>query len=129
MTKQSVLSHFAKHKQMYLLWMLAFGVRFIWWIMVVLFGDISFSTYDTTQFELLAHNLITHSEFSRSLEAPFFPDFARTPGYPLFLAAFKALQLHNMWIALIQLALCSLVPLQLYPLPKSTTCTAPFSPI
>jgi|GEM_PF-2501103 len=125
MTKQSVLSHFAKHKQMYLLWMLAFGVRFIWWIMVVLFGDISFSTYDTTQFELLAHNLITHSEFSRSLEAPFFPDFARTPGYPLFLAAFKALQLHNMWIALIQLALCSLVPLQLLSIAKKYNLHSP----
>ncbi len=107
-------SHFTNNKQLYLLWGVAIGVRLIWWLAVVLWGDTSFTTHDSSQFELLAHNLITHGEFSRSVEAPFFPDFARTPGYPVFLAAFKYFHLSNMWIALFQLLLTSFVPLQLF---------------
>lgn len=45
-----------------------------------------FESSDSVEYHQLALNLLQHSEFSRSLQAPYEPEIIRTPAYPLLLA-------------------------------------------
>jgi SAM-dependent methyltransferase len=45
---------------------------------------------DASQYKLLAQNFLDGHGFSERAQAPYVPDAIRTPGYPLFLAASKA---------------------------------------
>ncbi|MBP9869442.1 methyltransferase domain-containing protein [Patescibacteria group bacterium] len=45
---------------------------------------------DGSQYKLLAQNVLDGHGFSESAQAPYAPDAIRTPGYPLYLAASKA---------------------------------------
>lgn len=42
--------------------------------------------FDTTEYQTLAQNLVANKTFSKSLSAPFIPNFFRSPGYPFWLA-------------------------------------------
>lgn len=114
MTKVQRISHFISKLSLWQLWLVAFAPKLIWWLAVVLFGDASFTMYDSAQFQLLSENMLNHGEFSRSLEAPFFPDIARTPGYPLFLLPFVASSAALSVIALVQSMLAAFVPVMLF---------------
>lgn len=95
------------------LFALALVPRLVWWLLVFfLTGD--FHLYDSSQFVLLADNLIEHQVFSRSYSEPFFPDIARTPGYPLFIVFFKSWGCSLHAISFIQMLLGSALPVLVY---------------
>ncbi len=50
----------------------------------------AFSSVDATEYYALAGNLLDHAAFSTSQERPLEPDYWRTPGYPVALAAMMA---------------------------------------
>ena len=81
--------YFIRKQSLFRLFLLTPLLRPLWWVLVFfLTGD--FKLYDSSQFVLLADNLLQHGVFSRSYSEPFFPDIARTPGYPLSLAVFRS---------------------------------------
>ncbi|MBI2406414.1 MAG: glycosyltransferase family 39 protein, partial [Candidatus Harrisonbacteria bacterium] len=69
---------------------------------------------DATHYTTLAKNIADGNGFSLSAVAPYAPDAYRTPGYPLFLAAFYKL-FGTFWPAnLVQVFLNALVPVMIF---------------
>lgn len=126
MTKVQRISHIINSLSTWKLWLFAFAPRLTWWLLVVLFGDASFSMYDSAQFELLASNLLEYGEFSRSVEAPFFPDIARTPGYPVFLMPFFASGASSAIIALFQSVFAAGVPVLIFKAAQRLNLSSPY---
>src|SRR6476619_4098761 len=48
-------------------------------------------TGDAVQYDAIARNLLHHGAFSTALSPPYYAGVLRTPGYPLFLAPFRAI--------------------------------------
>ena len=111
MTQRTPVGHIPFRKQLILTAIVAVTLRLIWWLCVWTSGSNGFVLFDSPQYILLAENLLEHGEFSRSEAAPFFPDIARTPGYPLFLIPFFKLGIAIHWIALTQILLSAAIPL------------------
>ncbi|MGF1564927.1 MAG: hypothetical protein ACFCUH_06145 [Flavobacteriales bacterium] len=89
---------------------IALIIRLIWWGVAHFYGAYTFTTYDSSQYLQLAHNVLHHGEFSQSVSAPFYPDVVRTPGYPLWLVLFGWMSSPTGFIALVQSVIGSLVP-------------------
>jgi 4-amino-4-deoxy-L-arabinose transferase-like glycosyltransferase len=71
-----------------------------------------FLSFDSTEFNLLATNIINLHQFTLSSEPPFLPESFRTPGYPVFLALIKLVFNNNFFIPLTQiflLGLCTVI--------------------
>lgn len=114
MTKLVDIGHnFFSRSSSVTLFLIAFTPRFIWWLLVF-FTSGDFKLYDSEQFILLADNLCAEGEFSRSTSSPFFPDIARTPGYPLFLLPFRALGIPIYVVSLLQATLGAFIPVWIY---------------
>lgn len=91
-----ILNWFKQHKTEVWIFLLAFGVRFLYAIFVQFkFGSHGFLAYsDAFSFYLpLAKNLIENGIFSMYSAPPYVPDAYRTPLYPLFIAGFLWLKL------------------------------------
>ncbi|NQX92912.1 MAG: glycosyltransferase family 39 protein [Flavobacteriales bacterium] len=111
------IREFIQRQSLMGLFLIALTPRLIWWIVVWLMtGD--FTLFDSGQFILIADNLLQHGEFSRSTSSPFFPDIARTPGYPLFLAIFKSFGLSLKAVSFFQMLLGALIPVMIFRLSK-----------
>lgn len=106
------------------LFIAALILRVIWFLSVE-FNEGSWFVHDSQQFMLLAENLLDHGVFSRSTEAPFFPDIARTPGYPVFLWFFELLDLSPSFIATFQLVLSACIPVLLFKTAKEMDMSSP----
>lgn len=89
-------------------------VRMIWFAISLALGDGPFLLYDSDHYLRLADNLVQHGVFSRSAQAPFFPDIARTPFYPLFLALFSGSNFNVNLIAGVQSLLGAFVPVFIF---------------
>lgn len=86
-----ILNWLKAHKTEVWIFLLAFGVRFLYAVFVQLkFGSRGFLAYsDAFSFYLpLAKNLIENGVFSMSSAPPYIPDAYRTPLYPIFVSVF-----------------------------------------
>jgi hypothetical protein len=72
-----------------------------------------------------ASNLFHHGAFSLSTSSPFRPSVLRTPGYPAFLAALKAVGLGGQhWVIAVQLALIGIAAVATYLVVEDVTSNA-----
>lgn len=94
----------------YIVFGVALTLRILWWGIAEFVGGFDFALYDTAHYQTLAENMMNHGVFSRSVKPPFYPDIARTPGYPAFLIPFYALEFSHSIIALAQSILGAFVP-------------------
>lgn len=106
------------------LFTIALIMRVIWFLAVEFNGG-SWLVHDSHQFILLAENLMDHGVFSRSSAAAFFPDIARTPGYPVFLWLCQVIKLSPTYIAAFQLILSAWIPVLLFKTAKEMGMSSP----
>jgi len=67
--------------------------------------DLAIKT-DSTQYLILATNMVSSHRFSTSSSAPFSPETMRTPGYPLFIVPFVKLTANVvLWIVAMQMGI------------------------
>lgn len=106
-----------KLRKMYIAIYLSSAVlHLLWFALSATFGMHNFQLYDSAHYLILSENLSAHGVFSRALQAPFYPDLARTPGYPVFLLTLQSLGLPLVAVACIQSLLAALVPLLVFDL-------------
>jgi len=78
-------------KKSALIYFLMLSLEFVVLILVARHAGWSLNQYmigfDTNDYLALGRNLAEHQVYSRSSQAPFLPDFSRSPGYPFWLAA------------------------------------------
>lgn len=77
-------------KKSVLIYFLALGLELLILILVARHVNWSLSPYltgfDTIEYSTIARNLVENQAFSKSLSAPFIPNFFRSPGYSFWLA-------------------------------------------
>ncbi len=88
----------------------------VWFALSATFGSHDFQMYDSAHYLTLSENLSTHNVFSRALQAPFYPDLARTPGYPVFLLFLQSIGIPLIAVACIQSLLAAIVPVLMFDL-------------
>ena len=80
----------AVFKKSVFIYFLALSLALIILTLVVRHAGWSLSPYltgfDTIEYSTIAKNLVENNVFSKSLSAPFIPNFFRSPGYPFWLA-------------------------------------------
>src|SRR3989344_4084891 len=80
----------ATSKKIALIYFLALGLGVFFLILVSRHNGWTLFPYlngnDTIEYLAIAKNLAINGEFSKSLLAPFIPNFFRLPGYPFWLA-------------------------------------------
>lgn len=104
-----------KSKQIIVIFLIAFILRFIIFIFFVSSHPERLLEGDASGYDKLAVNLIYDHTFSRSEKPPFFPETLRTPLYPIFLAGIYTIFGHKLAIALFfQLFIGSLIPVIIY---------------
>jgi hypothetical protein len=86
----------------------------VWFAFSATFGAHDFQMYDSAHYLALSENLSTHNVFSRALQAPFYPDLARTPGYPVFLLVLQSIGVPLIAVACIQSLLAAIVPVLMF---------------
>lgn len=96
------------------IFVVAVVLRLLWWSVAVFYGNYDFMTTDSHQYLRAAHNLIDHHSFSLAREAPYSADMFRTPGYPLFLTPFVAMNLSSIVIALLQTLAGAAIPVLVF---------------
>lgn len=78
------------YKKTLLIYSTALFLEFILFVLVAWHAGWSLSPYltgfDTIEYSTIARNLVENQTFSKSLNAPFIPNFFRSPGYPFWLA-------------------------------------------
>jgi 4-amino-4-deoxy-L-arabinose transferase-like glycosyltransferase len=84
---------------------LAFVIRFVWWLYIAIFNPDGFWLYDSYGYYNLAYNISHYGVFSRDAELPLTPDYYRTPLYPFFIVPFVFFDDTGSWICLVQVIL------------------------
>lgn len=106
-----------KLQKMYLVvYLCAVAIQVIWFVCGMHFGTHRFQLYDSAHYLILSENLATHGAFSRAMQDPFFPDIARTPGYPFFLLVMQQMGASLTAISLFQCLLAATVPVLIFDL-------------
>ncbi len=104
-----------KLRKMYVvLYLSSAALHVLWVTLSATFGLHEFQLYDSAHYLTLSENLSTHGVFSRALQAPFYPDLARTPGYPVFLLALQSIGLPILAVAYLQSLLAACVPVLIF---------------
>ena len=77
-------------KKSFFIYLIILGLELALLILVARHAGWSVSPYmtgfDTIEYSTIAQNLVLNHSFSKSLTAPFIPNFFRSPGYPFWLA-------------------------------------------
>lgn len=109
MNKLYNLSHFLEKKGIAQVLLLAFIIRFFWWLYIAVFNPDGFWLFDSYGYYNLAYNISHYGIFSRDEDFPLTPDYYRTPLYPIFIALFTFFDNTGTWICLTQviISVCS----------------------
>ena len=79
-----------KVKKSLIIYIAAIGMELMLLVLVARHAGWSLNPYitgfDTFEYSTIARNLVENQTFSKSLTAPFIPNFFRSPGYPFWLA-------------------------------------------
>lgn len=77
-------------KKSFLIYLLMLGLELVILILVVRHAGWSLNPYmvgfDTNEYLALGRNLVENQVYSKNYQAPFLPNFTRSPGYPFWLA-------------------------------------------
>src|SRR3989344_3910685 len=106
-----------RHKTEIFIFLLAFGLRFLYAILVLFFfGEHGFIAHsDAFSFYLRgADNLINHHIFSLNTNPPYMPDAYRTPLYTFFVAGFLWLKLPLISVIFLQNIMAGLISVFFY---------------
>jgi len=106
-----------RHKTEIFIFLLAFGLRFLYAIFVLLFfGEHGFIAHsDAFSFYLRgAENLINHRIFSLNISPPYTSDAYRMPLYTFFVAGFLLLKLPLFWIIFVQNIMAGFISVFIY---------------
>ena len=108
---------YRKYKVEIFIFLLAFGLRFLYAIFVLIFfGEHGFIAHsDAIWFYLHgAENLVDRQIFSLSVDFPYMPDAYRVPLYTIFVAFFLWLKLPLFWIIFVQNVIAGFISVFIY---------------
>jgi len=92
-------------KPVFIVLAIAFAFRICWMLLVYFKNPDGIWAFDSYGYWYLGKNLSEHGVFSQHMNPPFYPDYFRTPLYPLFLALFQILNADNFILILVQVIL------------------------
>lgn len=94
-----------KNKQLLYILLVAFLIRFVYFIAIAILNPEGFYMYDSYGYWQIAFNVKEYGIFSQSYNIPIEPDYYRTPLYPLFIILAESIQVETYPIIILQIVL------------------------
>ncbi|MBK7182151.1 MAG: glycosyltransferase family 39 protein [Bacteroidetes bacterium] len=94
-----------KNKQLFYILIIAFLIRFVYFIAIAIQNPDGFYMYDSYGYWQIAFNVKEYGIFSQSYDLPIEPDYYRTPLYPLFILLAESVQIETYPIIVLQIVL------------------------
>lgn len=103
-------------KHLIIVFSTAFTLRLIWLLIIYFSNYYGIYFSDSFEYLSLADNLKQLHIYSREYSAPYYPEFTRTPGYPVFILLVKSIFTSEYFVSLFQVIISSISAVLFYKL-------------